>query len=68
MAKAWTDASIACSIALTLAKFQGAYMGIESQRGDATLKVGWDSILWGNGLTLSTDLDGGVVDLTTTSP
>ena len=45
-----------------LAKFQGAYQGVEPKY-DVSIKLGRDLILWGNGLTLSTDLDGAVVDL-----
>jgi hypothetical protein len=45
-----------------LARFQEAYRGRQSP-GDVTIKIGRDLALWGNGLTLSTELDGGVVDL-----
>src|SRR4051812_5163292 len=45
-----------------LAKFQGAYQGTQSP-GNFTVKLGRDLILWGNGLTLSTDMDGAVIDL-----
>jgi hypothetical protein len=45
-----------------LAKFQGAYQGVEPKY-DFSLKLGRDLVLWGNGLTLSTDMDGAVIDL-----
>jgi hypothetical protein len=45
-----------------LARFQAAYQGKQSP-SDLTVKIGRDLVLWGNGLTLSTDLDGAVIDL-----
>ncbi|HEX3356268.1 MAG TPA: hypothetical protein VHS31_04725, partial [Tepidisphaeraceae bacterium] len=46
-----------------LAHFESAYQGKETNN-DLSIKLGRDLVLWGNGLTLSTDMDGGVVDLT----
>jgi hypothetical protein len=45
-----------------LSKFQQAYHGVDPKY-DVSIKIGRDLVLWGNGLTLSTDMDGGVVDL-----
>ena len=45
-----------------LAHFQSAYQGKQTD-SDVSIKLGRDLVLWGNGLTLSTDMDGAVVDL-----
>jgi Alginate export len=45
-----------------LSHFQAAYQGKQTD-SDVSIKLGRDLVLWGNGLTLSTDMDGGVVDL-----
>ena len=45
-----------------LERYEAAYKGMQTQN-QFTVKLGRDLVLWGNGLTLSTDMDGGVVDL-----
>ena len=45
-----------------LAKFQQAYKGVDPKY-DLSVKLGRDLVLWGNGLTLSTSMDGAVIDM-----
>jgi hypothetical protein len=45
-----------------VARLMSAYRGTEA-RGNLIVKAGRDLVLWGNGLTLSQELDGAVIDL-----